>query len=408
MKPFNMETSLTEFQRLEVENIPKRNESPFTKLEKIYTFSDLRTLEKFTDNRKMITIGSSVSLDNIILDDQLDINELANFLEIFCTELKYIKIRQCVDLPDFKIDLMMDRIKLCLGKLTKLKGLKIVFSIDTDKNQMENGWKQLEEFGRATNKNWQTNTFPKTEYLESVIFEVEIREGCTVYANFLRNFCKSVIKPYSKQLKQLNIFAHGIGNSEGLNLPSLVELTIPQRYLGIQAEFGCERVEKCTITSCVYVLTNDVLFIIKRLFPKLISIGFKFEYTGGKFENLYWTQFTPKLSNVKILELENCFAVTFNVLSCFPNVRYLKFINKEIEKVEGSNDDAVLNIIELWQGKNLYEFRLFWDQFPNIYVVKLELSGETGKMIKPKCCIWTRKGYNQCTQKFDEFLLSVL
>lgn len=110
------------------------------------------------------------------------------------------------------------------------------------------------------------------------------------------------------------------------------------------------------------------------------------------------------------MELENCGAVAFHVLSCFPNVRYLKLINKYSGNADNIKDVNVLNITKLWQGSNLYESKIFWDQFPNVAVVTLEFSGDSMTMVKPKICTWTREGYHKYWEKykFDDFLLSLL
>ncbi len=180
--------------------------------------------------------------------------------------------------------------------------------------------------------------------------------------------------------------------------PNLTKLNIHQGFLRREV-LECQNVEKCTIENHENELKHDDMILIHGIFPKLICLGLKFPnfYWRSKFHDSLWNKFTPKLPNVLTLELEMCHNVTFSVIKGFPNLRYLKLIHDPPEFVlDTQNDVTCLHIIELFQGKNLYESKRFWDKFPNIFLVTLELSKvERNGNFTPKLYTYTRDCYVQ-------------
>ncbi len=400
--------------------MPTWNESPLKKLIKAYKISSFEELQTFSDHHKGTIIGSTVCLDKIHLTNGHNVKyKLARFLKPFEIHINFLIIRECVELPEFKIKLLMDRVKQCLTKLQNLQHLKLVFRIDKYKINDDD----LEALGNTTSASWQPSYFPEHENLQSLHFQVEISETWIPGLNSLQYFTKRLTEPYSKQLKQLSIFTRCLDPSDCFVFPNLVQLSIPQREL--KGEFICQFMEKCTITNYGSGTSSTDFIRIQTMFPKLISLGFKFEYVGADFhDNIEHSPALrdapfPKFCNVITLELENCGLITFTLLDCFPNLRYLKLINKHsnhVESLKGRGSSHFLHlrelqlnrcnkhrspliknnsleITQLWQGANLYELHEFWEAFSNISLVTLDLSGEPMQNIKPCFWKWTRDKY---------------
>ncbi len=178
--------------------------------------------------------------------------------------------------------------------------------------------------------------------------------------------------------------------------PNVTQLIIYQSFLSLEV-LECKNVEKCTIVNHENELKHDEMILIQRAFPKLTCLGLKFPtfYWKSKFQDSLWTTSTPKLPNELTLELEICHNVTFSVLHGFPNLRYLKLIHDPSDIVlDNQSYDTCLHIIELFQGKNLYDLKQFWGKFPNILLVTIELCKVEGKgTLSPKLYTHTRDGY---------------
>lgn len=51
-------------------------------------------------------VGAKVCLDNVVFTNIFNMNKIKGFFKTFDFEIKYVEICQCIDLPDFKINLV--------------------------------------------------------------------------------------------------------------------------------------------------------------------------------------------------------------------------------------------------------------------------------------------------------------
>lgn len=385
------QTAVTKYS-VEMGNIPTWKGPPLQKLSKEYHFYGLSGLSAFS--RKKNIAGSTVFLDSIDIQNGNSVKIVKNFFDAFGNQIEYLKIRQRVELSlsDFKIRKFMDYVKFCLERLPNLKGFTLLICAGIiHQTDGPNFWGK--SVGNSANIALHSYSWPKLAKLEFLVIKFENFSNCF----FLNMFASSLIHSYSEQLKQLHILALHFWEIICMRLISsnLVQLSIHHGVLS-KVELQCENLEKCTILNHPMEFKHDDVILIQGVFPKLKCLGFNFDRDWSLiFHEFLWTTSTPKLPNVLTLELENCCGVTFTVLSCFPNLRYLKLINMSQHEFRDSQDDnTTLYIQALFQGKNFYESQQFWENFPKVSLVTLERSScKDEKMFAPKLYTYTRDGY---------------
>ncbi len=227
--------------------------------------------------------------------------------------------------------------------------------------------------------------FPKLDKLVTLVIDVERFCYAGVYENTIIFDCLLLF--YSKQLKQLSVVYEDIIPSGCLGAPNLVELDISESILH-QKELGCPDVEKCTIKSGGELHSYDIA-CIQRLFPKLVCLGFKF-CSPKKIMSQFTALPVTALSNIRILELEDCGKVSILFLSFFPNVHHLKLkLKVDPKNLYG----PWVYITKFWNHDNPYDSKEFWKRYPNITLVTVEYICKQETKKDSTLHLYSRRGF---------------
>lgn len=405
---FDKETQLNEIQKLERGRVPTWKESPLNILTKAYKFSDLKAFDNFISRGKGKIVGSTVWLDNLALNKSVDVTKIKRFLSYFGKSIRYLTISYGLGSPYFSIKPLLDRLKLCLESVPNLIALTLVFSVADEYEEasprcppfpLYNSW-EVEKINKNLKKGG--NYFPKLEKLESIVIDGENLD-MQQPLSFFSPFSETLRLAYSKQLKMFGILTKFLRNSntKRLNMPHLHQLTIAITIGGFDWKYGYKNLEKFTIIYYDNELHSTDFVRIQTNFRKLVCLCLKVGDSGEELKDFSREMSPPKLHSVLVLELENFQSMQFSLLVRFPNVRYIKLVNSYTNKVNTdveqltSDSNTSVNITLIWKGSNLYESKLFWEDFPNVSVVTLEFKGNPLANVDSKLLTWTRRGYNQ-------------